>query len=76
MHRDVADNVRLRTLGADAKGAATTTLIAPGIKLDDGETSAFVSGGTALMIHAKGDDFKTDPTGAAGDRIACGVIKK
>jgi Cu-Zn family superoxide dismutase len=36
----------------------------------------FASGSTALMIHAKGDDFKTDPPGAAGDRIACGVIKK
>jgi len=28
------------------------------------------------MIHAKADDMKTDPTGNAGDRIACGVIKK
>lgn len=31
-------------------------------------------GGTAIMIHEKGDDMKTDPTGAAGNRIACGVI--
>jgi Cu-Zn family superoxide dismutase len=26
------------------------------------------------MVHAKPDDMKTDPTGNAGDRIACGVI--
>ena len=43
---------------------------------DDGTDphSIFTNGGTALMIHAKADDMKTDPTGNAGDRIACGVI--
>ena len=30
----------------------------------------------ALMIHAGPDDYKTDPTGNAGARIACGVIRK
>lgn len=30
--------------------------------------------GTALMIHAKPDDYKSQPSGDAGDRIACGVI--
>jgi Cu/Zn superoxide dismutase len=34
------------------------------------------SGGTALVIHAKPDDKKTDPSGSAGDRVACGVIAK
>jgi Cu-Zn family superoxide dismutase len=38
--------------------------------------SLFANGGTALMIHAKADDMKTDPAGNAGDRIACGVITK
>jgi Cu-Zn family superoxide dismutase len=38
--------------------------------------SLFANGGTALVIHAKADDMKTDPAGNAGDRIACGVIKK
>ena len=28
------------------------------------------------VIHAKADDMKTDPAGAADDRIACGVIAK
>ncbi len=36
--------------------------------------SLFSNGGTALVIHAKADDMKTDPSGNAGDRIACGVI--
>ena len=32
-------------------------------------------GGTAIVIHAKTDDEKTDPSGNSGDRIACGVIQ-
>ena len=30
--------------------------------------------GAALVIHARGDDYETDPSGNSGDRIACGVI--
>lgn len=36
--------------------------------------SLFANGGTSIMIHAKADDMKTDPSGNSGDRIACGVI--
>ena len=32
--------------------------------------------GTALVVHAGVDDYKTDPTGEAGGRIACGVIRR
>lgn len=39
------------------------------------ESPIFANGGTAVMIHAKADDHKTDPAGNAGDRIACGVIQ-
>ena len=37
--------------------------------------SIFANGGTAVMVHAAPDDMKTDPTGNAGARIACGVIQ-
>ncbi len=60
----------------DAKGASTASLVAANLTLDEGAHSVFTSGGTALVIHDKADDFKTDPAGAAGDRIACGLIKK
>jgi superoxide dismutase, Cu-Zn family len=30
--------------------------------------------GTSLVIHAKPDDFRTDPSGNSGDRIACAVL--
>jgi superoxide dismutase, Cu-Zn family len=61
---------------ADAKGNAMATLIANGITLGDGANSVFTGGGTALVVHAKADDGKTDPSGNSGDRVACGVIQK
>jgi superoxide dismutase, Cu-Zn family len=32
--------------------------------------------GAAVVVHAQGDDYKTDPAGNAGGRIACGVVSK
>jgi Cu-Zn family superoxide dismutase len=46
------------------------------ITLEKGKpNSTFGTNGTALVIHAGKDDYKTDPTGDAGGRIACGVIE-
>jgi Cu-Zn family superoxide dismutase len=59
-----------------ANGTAKTSVADPRVKLDDSDHGVFTNGGTSLMIHAKADDMKTDPAGNAGDRIACGVIKK
>lgn len=36
----------------------------------------FDQDGAAIVIHEGADDYKTDPAGAAGSRIACGVIKR
>lgn len=57
-------------------GTANDTISNPRVNLGEGDHSLFVNGGTALVIHAKPDDMKTDPSGNAGDRIACGVITK
>jgi Cu-Zn family superoxide dismutase len=62
------------TIGADGKGRleSTTELMT----LLSGPTSLFDTDGSALVIHAAPDDFRTDPTGNSGARIACGVITR
>jgi len=57
-----------------ADGTAKFSTTNPGVTLADGSNSLSNAGGTALVIHEKADDMMTDPTGNAGDRIACGVI--
>jgi Cu-Zn family superoxide dismutase len=57
-------------------GTAKVNVVNMGVTLGDGPNSVFAGGGTALMIHAKADDLKSDPSGNAGDRIACGTITK
>ncbi len=59
-----------------AKGTAKTTVVAQNVSLGTDSNSVFANGGTALVIHGKADDMKTDPAGNAGPRIACGVITK
>ena len=60
-----------------ANGTAKTTVTNDKVTIKDGDAnSIYANGGTALMIHATADDMKTDPGGAAGDRIACGTITK
>ena len=40
----------------------------------DFEARVFDADGTAIVIHAGPDDYKTDPSGNSGGRIACGVF--
>lgn len=58
------------------KGKADVTLVNTHVTLGTDDHSIFANGGTALVIHAKADDMKSDPAGNAGDRIACGTITK
>lgn len=59
-----------------ANGTAKGQVKNGDVTLGDGANSVFANGGTAIVIHAKADDMKTDPAGNAGDRIACGVVKQ
>jgi Cu-Zn family superoxide dismutase len=60
----------------DVKGKADATVEDKDVTLGDGPHSLFSNGGTAIIIHAKADDMKTDPAGNSGDRIACGAVTK
>jgi superoxide dismutase, Cu-Zn family len=46
------------------------------VNLGSDNHSLFSNGGTSIVVHAKADDYKTDPAGNSGDRIACGVVTK
>jgi Cu-Zn family superoxide dismutase len=59
-----------------ANGELTVEVVNADVTLDKGKpNSVFDAGGSAIVIHAGKDDYKTDPTGDAGGRIACGVIQ-
>jgi Cu-Zn family superoxide dismutase len=64
------------TVGQDGK--LKTTISDKRVTLGDGSAvnSLLANGGTALVIHAKADDMKSDPAGNAGDRIACGIVSR
>ena len=59
-----------------ADGKAKAKIVNKDVNWRDDSHSIFSNGGTSLVIHAKADDMKTDPSGNSGDRIACGVITK
>ncbi|ADW70249.1 superoxide dismutase family protein [Granulicella tundricola] len=67
---DLPQNV---TVGPD--GTANVSFKVPYLSIVlDAPNNILANGGTSIMIHEKADDMKTDPTGNAGGRIACGVI--
>jgi len=59
-------------LKADAKGRIRLVTELDIITLTPGPASII---GRAVIVHADPDDYKTQPTGNAGARLACGVIK-
>jgi Cu-Zn family superoxide dismutase len=62
----------LPSLTAGKDGRAKLDVMLDVITVEPGPTSVV---GRGLIVHADPDDFKTQPTGNAGARIACGVIK-
>jgi hypothetical protein len=63
----------LPSLVADANGVAKLRFESTSITIDSGLTNIV---GRGLIVHRDPDDFKTQPTGNAGPRLACAVIAK
>jgi Cu-Zn family superoxide dismutase len=62
------------TVAPDGTGRMETTT--EQLSLGSGPLTVWDADGSALVVHANADDFKTDPTGNSGSRIACGVLVK
>jgi Cu-Zn family superoxide dismutase len=59
-----------------ADGALTVEVLNANVTLAKGKANSLLGKqGTALVIHAGKDDYKSDPAGDAGGRIACGVVE-
>lgn len=57
-------------------GSGTAVFVNPRVTLGPGIHSLFDADGTAFVIHATTDDQRTDPAGASGGRMACGVFRR
>ena len=63
----------LPNLEVEDDGTVSVTVNAEDVSLSEDDDVSLV--GKAVIIHEKPDDGKTQPTGDAGDRLACGVIE-
>jgi Cu-Zn family superoxide dismutase len=63
----------LPALRADSSGRAKASYTIKGLAIGSGPNDIV---GRGLIVHTSPDDYKTQPTGNAGARIACGVIAK
>ena len=61
------------TIGASGGGTVSATL--SGARADI-QAAMFDADGTAVVVHAGPDDYRTDPSGNSGDRVACGVFSR
>ncbi len=59
------------TVAADS--SVTVQATTPGGSLR-GENALLDGDGASVVLHAKGDDYRSQPAGASGDKIACGVV--
>jgi len=60
---------------ADENGRATINAVVKGPNLVDKDGAPTAILGKSLIVHALPDDYKTQPSGGSGARIACGVIR-
>ena len=77
LNPDGNDNGDLPNLFVAADGSATAELFSPLISLNGagGRPALLDADGSSIVIHASPDDYKTQPIGGAGARVACGVVK-
>lgn len=60
-------------VGANGMGEVRFTI--PDARLNGGAHALQDGNGFAIVIHAAPDDYRTDPSGNSGARVACGVLR-
>lgn len=65
----------LPNVTAGNAGSGTVSVTLPGTR-DEVLAQLFDADGTAVVVHANADDYRTDPSGNSGGRIACGVLTR
>ena len=65
----------LPNLTAGSAGTGTISATLPGTR-EQVLAQVFDGDGTAVVVHAGADDYRTDPSGNSGGRIACGVLTR
>lgn len=65
----------LPNIRAGEDGMATATATVSG-DVASALDSIYDTDGTAVIIHAEADDYRSQPSGAAGPRVACGVLER
>jgi Cu-Zn family superoxide dismutase len=77
LNHDANDKGDLPNIYAGADGKAIAEVYSDLVMLRGGENKPALldSDGSALVIHAKADDYMSQPIGGAGDRVACAAIK-
>ncbi|MEE4350045.1 MAG: superoxide dismutase family protein [Pacificimonas sp.] len=66
----------LRNVEIGLEGSGTSTTIISGVAWSGAPGALFDADGAALIVHQRADDYRTDPAGDAGPRLACGIIRR
>jgi Cu-Zn family superoxide dismutase len=66
----------LPNLVVDASGRGSIDYTISGGSISGAANPLLDTDGAAIVVHAQGDDYRTDPSGNSGARIACGVIAR
>jgi Cu-Zn family superoxide dismutase len=63
-----------QTVGQDGKLLAE--VFNPNVTFGNDGPTLFDQDGSAIIVHATADDYRSQPSGGAGNRLACGVIQR
>jgi Cu-Zn family superoxide dismutase len=76
MNSQANDAGDLPNVHVGTDGTATVELYSTLVSMNGGAAPALMDAdGSAVVIHAGPDDYKSQPIGGAGDRVACAVIR-